>query len=894
MRPRLSVSERALERVGTIVQGKYRIDWLVGIGGMAAVYAATDDQGRRIAIKFLLERFSDDADVLQLFDREAHAANQVEHPRAVPVLDHDVDDNGNAFLVMPLLHGETLRRRWERASDKRLPVIEVAVFMCDVLEVLSSAHEKGIVHRDIKPENLFVTASADVHVLDFGIARRIDGAGTATVTGRMVGTPAFMPPEQASGARDAIGPFSDCWAVGATMFTLLSGEFVHAADGASAQLAAAISRTARSLGDVMPTLPPAVVQFVDKALAFDPKDRWASAREMRVALLEALESALGAPVEALAPQVRAKVEAELAAHGSEAAETQAPARLPDGRAVSMERSNRKRSRSFTKALLAGAAALGIAVAAFGLRRATNQGGAVGAPVTVTASEREAGEPVNNPALAHVRAGVQNWRDGSIFAAEQDFDRALELDPSLAEAHFYAMLLLNDEEVVREHYQNAVAHRNELKARDRAILDAFGVAMTVPWNLNAAAERLLTIRDEYAKDWVVITAITGLKVQSGKGSEALPLLDELLGEDPSVGLAWSDKAEAHSFLGDAVQTRSSVEECVRRAAHADACLDKLMWLDMDEGRCAEAEQSARLLMATPLAPKWWGIRLADAIYGRGGTLESVRNVLDQQWRSAAPAEREATRLRGEARFDVLTGNFAELERVLDAWNKLLAGKKYEIDHVPVESLRFNLAMELGDRRRAAQLAAQYLSQRDSLLASMYDWEIVPLRTQYLAGGLSRQAFETRRQAWLDRVSNGPPRIEELNSRWTEAYAHAAVTQADALAALRALPQNPPVWDVIRQEPEDELAAGKVYFLAGDTDTAVRYFRHGARRCQALRRPFEHTWLHLHLGMALERTGDTAGACAAYDVVLKRWGKEPRSVSAKTARARRASLHCPNEP
>ncbi|WP_394849910.1 AAA family ATPase [Pendulispora brunnea] len=305
-RPRFQ--ESVLSRVGTVVHG-YRIERVLGVGGMGAVYAASHPDGRRVAIKFLHEQLRDDASALHLFHREVALANAVGHPGAIPVLTHDTDESGHPFLIMPLLEGETVRARWERAN-KRLPAGEVAVIMSSALEVLAHAHAAGIVHRDIKPENLFVTATGEIRVLDFGIARRLDGDGSITVTGHVIGSPAFMPPEQALGRREAIGPHSDCWAAGATIFTLLSGEFVHPADNAQAQLAAAATRPARSLGEAMPYLPASIVAFVDRAVAFDTAARWPSAGEMRTALHTAFEDALGCSVDSLAERFRMEPTAE--------------------------------------------------------------------------------------------------------------------------------------------------------------------------------------------------------------------------------------------------------------------------------------------------------------------------------------------------------------------------------------------------------------------------------------------------------------------------------------------------------------------------------------------------------------------------------------------------------
>ncbi|WP_394826514.1 serine/threonine-protein kinase [Pendulispora albinea] len=338
---RASVSERALARLGTVVQQKYRIVRLLGVGGMAAVYAATHRNGHRVAIKFLLERFSNDPDICHFFSREACVANQVGHPGAVPVLDDDVDEEGCAFLIMPLLEGQTLRTRWDRAN-KRLPIDEASVLMLDVLDVLASAHGNGIVHRDIKPENLFVTAKANVCVLDFGIARydtsrppragdlrtsRLARAGElrapaeldpqVSTVRHLFGTPAFMPPEQALGELTAIGPHSDCWAAGATLFTLLSGQFVHRASSGGGPEAAlhAATRPARSLADTgaetVAKVPEAMIRFIDKSLAYDPRNRWPSAREMRAGLLQALEDCLDEPVAHAIQRIRAELVAEL-------------------------------------------------------------------------------------------------------------------------------------------------------------------------------------------------------------------------------------------------------------------------------------------------------------------------------------------------------------------------------------------------------------------------------------------------------------------------------------------------------------------------------------------------------------------------------------------------------
>src|SRR5439155_18452502 len=146
------------------------------------------------------------------------------------------------------------------------------------------------VHRDIKPDNTFITKQGAVKVLDFGIARLREGddAHANTQTGQTVGTPAFMAPEQALGETDRIGAATDVWSVGATMFTALTGRFVHPGKTQAEMLVFAASREAPAIGSVMSGLPKEIAAVVDKALAFEPANRWPDAEAMRDALRSAI------------------------------------------------------------------------------------------------------------------------------------------------------------------------------------------------------------------------------------------------------------------------------------------------------------------------------------------------------------------------------------------------------------------------------------------------------------------------------------------------------------------------------------------------------------------------------------------------------------------------------
>jgi serine/threonine-protein kinase len=282
------VEERPIDRSGEVLRNKWRLDRLLGAGGMASVYAATHRNGKRAAVKLLHPELAFHEEIRKRFLREGYAANKVDHPGAVSVLDDDVAEDGSVFLVMELLEGESLSSRAER-SGGALELCEVFPIADQLLNVLAAAHDKGIVHRDIKPENVFISPSGSIKVLDFGIARlrEVAGTGKSTRTGTAMGTPAFMSPEQARGRWEQVDGRTDLWAVGATMFTLLTGKMVHEADTVNELLLEAMTAKARPVQSIRPDLPEPAAQIIDRALAFDPKDRWSDAREMQDAVRQA-------------------------------------------------------------------------------------------------------------------------------------------------------------------------------------------------------------------------------------------------------------------------------------------------------------------------------------------------------------------------------------------------------------------------------------------------------------------------------------------------------------------------------------------------------------------------------------------------------------------------------
>ncbi len=303
--------EFAKGRIGTTLRGKYRLDALLGVGGMAAVYRGAHRNGNRVAVKMLHPELSTVDDLRARFLKEGYVANAVDHPGAVRVLDDDVTEDGSVFLVMELLEGETLDALWRRRDPPRMRARDVASHAAQILATLAAAHAQGIVHRDIKPENLFLTNDGQVKILDFGIARiRAANAESATRTGRMLGTPAYMPPEQALGLIKKIDGRTDLWALGATMFALISGRHVHEAETLESMMVFTATRPARPLAIAAPDAPVALMGVVDRALSFAQEDRYADAPAMLSALGHAYASAFGSALPGSPSRTAARAEPE--------------------------------------------------------------------------------------------------------------------------------------------------------------------------------------------------------------------------------------------------------------------------------------------------------------------------------------------------------------------------------------------------------------------------------------------------------------------------------------------------------------------------------------------------------------------------------------------------------
>ncbi|HET9564334.1 MAG TPA: protein kinase [Mycobacterium sp.] len=275
--------------VGTVLDGRYRVDTLIATGGMSGVYRGLDLRlDRPVAVKIMDSRYAGDNHFLTRFQREARAVARLKDPGLVAVYDQGIDGQ-HPFLVMELIEGGTLRELLVERGP--MPPHAVAAVLGPVLGGLAAAHRQGLVHRDVKPENVLISDDGDVKIADFGLVRAIAEA-KITSTSVILGTAAYLSPEQVS-IGDA-GPGSDVYAVGILAYELLTGTTPFTGDTALAVAYQRMDNDVVPPSTVIGGVPAQFDELVLRATARVPADRYADA-DVMASELEAIVDELGLP-----------------------------------------------------------------------------------------------------------------------------------------------------------------------------------------------------------------------------------------------------------------------------------------------------------------------------------------------------------------------------------------------------------------------------------------------------------------------------------------------------------------------------------------------------------------------------------------------------------------------
>ncbi|MDI3288937.1 serine/threonine-protein kinase [Polyangium sp. 15x6] len=875
---------------------RYVIESLLGEGGMGEVYRAEDTRLRRkIALKVL--RRGDEADsdtwgrAVARMLREARAVAALSHPGIVAIYDVGEQD-GAPFIAMELVLGRPLRALvgGDEPLGTRLRIL------LEIARALSAAHQAGLVHRDVKPENVVVRADGAVKVLDFGIARKLartsadplgptaDGAlSTMTAEGALVGTPAYMAPEQLRG--EEIDARADQFAWGVVAYELLAGKLPFRSDRGAVSLMASI------LSDEPPRLtsvPDGVWQILARALAKEPEDRFASMDEV----------AQNLHVFVTAEDTRtitSRRNVVLVSTG----DTRAPV------AASIPPATPPRRPWVIAASLVALLAAGGAT--FALRKSPTDvqtpppSSAAAPPQPAPTAVTDLPLPPTDSAAARLafREGLQAIRDATWDTAIAAFDRARKADPGMAAAHLrYAALQTSfDINAAREAFRKAIGLRAALAERDQAFLEALEpMIQNDPSDCATSARRFEALVTKWPGDaelvfWQARQQLNATK--SGDPERVLALANRCVELDPQYADCWQTKQFALKPLGRNEEALVALEKCIEVSAGAVDCLNDKIKIVSSLGQCDLAAETARRWMAKePSSPKPH-LMLGGALYGAGEPEAAVRAALDQAERRFRAAgllwQAEDLAARRAAAF----GEFATAARVADSMASMTPPLPH--DELILYGLRTFARVELGDIEGAAAVADEFLA-KSALRASYYEPDGVLDPTVYMhslrlrAGKVSRAEYEAARSSWLAKQDLGS--ALRRKRAWEAAYALPAYSPELAREALAKEEElvRLPSGELDTGEASGSGALGHVRLLAGREVDALPYLEKATRVCPTPGNALRYVQQQARLGFAREAKGDKPGACSAYRGVLSRWSNPKESATARDVEKRAKGLGC----
>ena len=827
----------------------------LGAGGMGVVYRAKDEKlGREVALKLLPPAFVGDADRRARFMREARSAAAVTHPNIATV--HEVGEvDGRIYIAMELVEGQSLGDLVAAplAIDRALSIAR------GIARGLAKAHERGIVHRDLKPDNVMIDGEGHVKVLDFGLAKMRDDDATPpsalgeastvapqTAEGTIVGTPGYMSPEQVVGR--PIDVRSDVFSFGVLLYELATG--VRPFVGTTMmEIAIKIERDPpRAPSSVNPAVSGPLEAVILRCLAKKPAERYANAREILAALEQIAPSATSGPTAeiALPPPARSR-------------------------------------RGVIAAVVLGAVAVGaLAWRATRPQTTATPSGAPSALVSASAAAAPNTLSENAEALKAYEAGLASRR---LATGEVDVQmrRAIALDPDFAAAHLRLVGSIGCEGDLRKSYRAALAHEDKLSPLDRGRLDAYeAVCPREPPDMAEYKRRILALAEKYPSDADLFFDVAGVS------NDPLAAIDRAIALDPGFANAYARRGSILAARGDLKAGILAYEKCLEISKGALKCQVELAMQIAQSGDCARLEVEARraIAMGTDQQPPY--VMLASALLAQGQPAAAAREALRQG------AEKRAINRDVEDAnvfIEILGGDFARALAMLADRARADEASAREGDHVFATEMSALVSLETGDAATVRRVARDYFAKQSG-------WE--PTHgvdaTASLLGALGRLGDVRAAEAFarVDKriqAGRGPGTTRLHWNAWL-AYTEVVFDSDGAALAMKALdgvPTPPTAFFSAGLQP-----LGHALALAGRADDAAHWLEKASRACNVLGFPLKSTWAHFGLGELREKSGDKAGACAAYRVVLGRWGSaKPTSTTAERARARVRALGCPGK-
>jgi serine/threonine-protein kinase len=849
--------------------GRYRIERVLGAGGMGRVYGAYDSVlRRRVALKVLHALESDDTAPGALL-REARAAAAFTHPNAVAI--YDVGEHeGTPFIAMELLEGRSLRAF---VGDVTVSTERKVRWLIGVAKALGAAHDAGLVHRDVKPGNVLVGADDVVKVLDFGIAKRKTTGEDATnepetAAGSLKGTPRYMAPEQILG--QPVDARTDEFAWGLLAYELFCG--VHpwaSSSGERSVVEMIVLDEPRAPSKVAPNVTPALEKVILRALAKEPAARFGSMAEVASALERAIEPA--AAVEERDPT---------------AATVAAPIAPPS------------KARPSRKTPLAIAGLVVVAAAGALVTSRVLHAPASASPTTLTDAA-----PVPTPMMALPRppsahpdavaaflSGMQAMHDGSYPLAHREYDRALTLDPSLAIAALHLALMDQTTATAkaRERWQLASAQRSTLTPRDQALLDTIEPYVgRDPSDPKESAKRLRALVARYPADAELQELLAEAVLHEGEMHEVIDASTKALAIDPTFAHASVLRGIARAYLGEFDAASKDFDECLAHTHDAAGCRAYRTELRVRTLGCAGLEPDAREWMSVD--PTWFKgpELLAEVEIARGDSARTIDEALHQVLEHDLPAERATDELRYAASTAILRGDFESAQRPMEKWSSMIESSQLN-DHAKAARSLMMLFDETSKPADAEKVARDFLERSPSWTVRTQGEDTAVAgdpRPVALALAHRSREIDAWAEEWRARL---PPFYAPYI--WANGHARAASSPETARAALDSLARFGGAPPVFAPQSRVDGYVGRTYLLAGRASDALPYLKRAAGQC-ALYWPIEQTRATFDLGDALAKTGDVPGACDAFARVLARWGSaKPRSVTADAARSRSRELGC----
>jgi eukaryotic-like serine/threonine-protein kinase len=892
--------------------GHYEIESLLGEGGMGQVYLAADTQlQRRVALKVLHPSDAPEDQGIARLMREARAAAAFDHPNAISIFTVGEFESG-MYLAMEFVPGKPLRSFVGRGE---IPMELRVRWLTDVARALSAAHGAGLVHRDIKPENVMIRDDGLVKVLDFGIARRsavlaepgptdatAQGQGaplvTLTAQGAIVGTPAYMAPEQCRS--EPVDGRTDQFAWGVMAYELLTGRLPWRGATALPLIAAVMLEQPLPFENTLGTTPDVVEALVMKALSKHPDERFAKMSDV-VAALEPF-CAPSSLVVGSAALSGVSEEHQKRSTTNAFANTVASSRFPGPPPVRGSRAPWIAIGVLGLALAAGGAWWGIAARAkpaLTAPQASVSASASAGGVAITDLDK----PVTSQlaALAAYNGSVQALRDGNLEAPREGLERAVQLDPGMAAAWLRLAMIDpwgENSEKARGYVQKARQHRASLSDHDRELLEAVELFIAGDsGSARAAEQRLRKMLDRFAHDAEALYCLALVRFDLGEYLGVVQATSQAVAADPGFALAMSLRADALAYLGRFDEANASIADCLRLSPGATDCLATRMVFDEQLGNCLRMEADARTSLRAEHSSSLAYDALAAAMIAQAKPRTAVVELLGQKWAKLPEAERIREQRLDEARLDALFGAFAKAERALRELSRLPDQDSSQAAHASATELLADILLEQDRLKEADAVAQSYLERKDawSPPARIEDYaiaeDITPsmLMIRLRAGALTPERFAEQRNAWIElwgKRTTGP----NAAYLWVNAYASLTLTREQALEAIDALPKFGKV-PLYLPATGSEAGIGNAFFLGDRVDEALPHLQRAAGSCATMAHPFELTRSQLVLGLALERKGDPQRACEAYEIVLKRWGSPAsRSVTARQALERKRKLEC----